>query len=396
VQGKRDNKGAFGMLMLLYQDVTFVECERWQQQSLEMLCDFAHPNTRLTDTIFSANQQEQMGSCATRLCPQEQQYQHLNMNEVMSQDTILILGASQSGKSTLWRHWNLIYGSPASAEKRRSFRFVIENNVISSMQTLIDFSETLENQIADELLDSKLFVQGLTEDAKIDANIADHIAKLWEDPAIQETFSKSSSFQMTDSAPYFFNRIALLASPNYVPSREDILKCRIRTSGIQNLEISFQNRNLKFIDTGGVRNERKKWKHLPQPPKGYFSAIIFMVDLSEYDLCLFEDQQTNRLREALSVFEGVLSNETFKQSPLLLVFNKMDTFRRKIRDVSLKACFPEYEGQLNDAQAALDFIVEKFKDKMDDRNRQTSIHFINTFDEGDLRLLWDQMLLNLE
>jgi len=43
----------------------------------------------------------------------------------------------------------------------------------------------------------------------------------------------------------------------------------------------------RIFDIGGQRSERKKWIHCFEG----VTAIIFIVALSEYDLCLIEDQE---------------------------------------------------------------------------------------------------------
>jgi len=45
--------------------------------------------------------------------------------------------------------------------------------------------------------------------------------------------------------------------------------------------------NCRLCDIGGQRSERKKWIHCFEG----VTAIIFLVALSEYDLCLAEDQE---------------------------------------------------------------------------------------------------------
>ena len=52
-----------------------------------------------------------------------------------------------------------------------------------------------------------------------------------------------------------------IADPEYVPTVEDIVKTRVRTTGI--LEESYTVDGVDFVvyDVGGQRNERRKWIH---------------------------------------------------------------------------------------------------------------------------------------
>jgi len=54
-----------------------------------------------------------------------------------------------------------------------------------------------------------------------------------------------------------------------------------------NVCISYEMLADRIFDIGGQRSERKKWIHCFEG----VTAIIFIVALSEYDLCLIEDQE---------------------------------------------------------------------------------------------------------
>jgi hypothetical protein len=61
----------------------------------------------------------------------------------------------------------------------------------------------------------------------------------------------------------------------------------------------IEGKEFVVIDVGGQRNERKKWIHCFED----VTAIIFIASLSEYDSLLFEDNSTNRMHEALDLFD---------------------------------------------------------------------------------------------
>jgi guanine nucleotide-binding protein G(i) subunit alpha len=50
---------------------------------------------------------------------------------------------------------------------------------------------------------------------------------------------------------------------------------------------TYRNLNIKLLDVGGQRSERKKWIHCFEG----VTAIIFCVAMSEYDLMLAEDDE---------------------------------------------------------------------------------------------------------
>lgn len=48
---------------------------------------------------------------------------------------------------------------------------------------------------------------------------------------------------------------------HYQPTKEDILYCRVKTTGITEYTCEINKSELVCYDVGGQRNERKKWIH---------------------------------------------------------------------------------------------------------------------------------------
>ena len=70
---------------------------------------------------------------------------------------------------------------------------------------------------------------------------------------------------------------------------------------------TIDNRLYEMYDVGGQRNERRKWIHCFEN----VTAVIFVAAISEYNQKLFEDATTNRMLEALEIFEEVNANKFF-------------------------------------------------------------------------------------
>lgn len=99
----------------------------------------------------------------------------------------------------------------------------------------------------------------------------------------------------------------------------------------------------RFVDTGGQRNERRKWVHAVTG----MHLLIFCVALNDFDKKCYEDDKTNRLHESLNIWTNCIKERWFNHIPKLLLFTKLDLFKEKIQYINLNVCFPDYKGLLN-------------------------------------------------
>merc|ERR1712048_1059084 len=89
----------------------------------------------------------------------------------------------------------------------------------------------------------------------------------------------------------------------------------------------------------GQRSERAKWLHCFDD----VTAIIFVAALSAYDQVLFEDDNTNRMSEALKLWKDICKKNIFKDKAMILFLNKKDLFAQKIKYRPLSVRFPEFK-----------------------------------------------------
>lgn len=132
----------------------------------------------------------------------------------------------------------------------------------------------------------------------------------------------------------FLDNLPRLSSPNYVPSEQDLLRTRIKTTGITEVLFELKGLTFRVIDVGGQRSERKKWIHCFDN----VNAIIFISSLSEYDQTLREDNCTvsfiqmssifnkevfqNRMQESLKLFDSICNSPWFADIHFILFLNK--------------------------------------------------------------------------
>jgi len=229
---------------------------------------------------------------------------------------LLLLGAGESGKSTFFKQIDLLYGKPWSRDKREEFRPIIFENTIDAMKTIIEdgFLTLEEGKIPHELQLRANQILAIEKDAggtyNLTAEIAGNIDALWQEPLVKEAYDNRAEYQLYDSALYFFNKVLLLAKPGYLPDSQDILRSRVRTTGIHEQTFVINDVEFVVVDVGGQRNERKKWIHCFED----VTAVIFLAALSAYDQVLMEKNNVNRLNEAIALFEHIVNSSFFPKA----------------------------------------------------------------------------------
>jgi GTPase SAR1 family protein len=300
---------------------------------------------------------------------------------------LLLLGAGESGKSTIAKQMKIIHLSGFPENERLSYKSIIYNNIFVSMKALVGACEDLNIPIADEsnkaiasrILDDPTYFTGV-----LNKQMAKEIGGLWNDPAVKKAYDRQSEFQLNDSAAYYLNELARIAEDDYIPTEQDVLRSRAKTTGIIETEFTIEKTKFRMVDVGGQRSERKKWMHCFQD----VTCVIFCVALSEYDLTLYEDDTTNRMHESLKLFKEICNSKWFVETSMILFLNKKDLFEEKIKRVDLKMCFEEYQGG-RDAEVAGKFIEEKFIAQNEQPKKHIYVHRTCATDTGNIMIVFN-------
>lgn len=344
---------------------------------------------------------------------------------------LLLLGAGESGKSTVLKQLKLLHKGGFTAEERNQYAQVIWADVIQSMKTLIINARKLGipldcDQTGSELVPFKHIIiranaldqidtgaaggtsflndfvikysEGIKTKRKMNSTgvansnlwenegndeidqlvdiderisevspnqrneitryqVAEAIDKLWRlDKGIKHCFNRSNEFQLESSAAYYFDNIFRLSDRNYVCTDMDILKGRIKTTGITETNFNIKNFKFKVLDAGGQRSERKKWIHCFEN----ITAVLFVLAISEYDQMLFEDERVKRMHESILLFDALCNSKWFINTPFILFLNKIDIFEEKLAKSPLKNYFPDYNGKPGDVNEAIGFFEKNF------------------------------------
>ena len=188
-----------------------------------------------------------------------------------------------------------------------------------------------------------------------------------------------------DTTPYFMNDIDRISAEEYVPTYQDILRMKYRTTGVIEKKFKVDDGvSLHVFDVGGVRSERKKWVNCFNK----VTSVIFVASLSNYDLGLYEDLNANSMVESIKLFEELVNDKHFKQRDFILLLNKRDLFRKKIQTIPITVCpaFKDFKGNPHDYDATITYIKQVFERQKKDGNKAKEIHTFVTcaFDTKDV------------
>jgi len=303
---------------------------------------------------------------------------------------LLLLGAGESGKSTLVKQMKIIHGHGYTNEELQSYRPTVCDNLVSSMMAVMKAMLKLRINLADQK--NRTYVMAVLQAKQggplpatgLSDSLATAIRALWNDGGVQSCFARRNEYQLNDSARYYFEEINRIASPDYQPTEQDVLRARVRTTGVIETSFSYKDLIFQIIDVGGQRSERRKW----MPHFEDVTALIFVSALSGYDLTLEEDEDTNRVHESMSLFEGICNNRFFGETSMILFMNKTDLFKEKLSKSPLKRYFPDYTGPADDVVGAQNFICDKFLALNKNPRKQIYKHFTCATDTGNIDMVF--------
>jgi len=299
---------------------------------------------------------------------------------------MLLLGAGESGKSTILKQMKLIHDSGYSREEREAYREIVFSNTIQSMRVILEAMVSMNISFSDpENAKQKEVIMELPHQIEADVmptKVAAAVKALWTDAGIQACFNRSREYQLNDSAKYYFEAIDRVAAPNYLPTDLDVLKSRVKTTGITESTFRIGDLNYRMFDVGGQRSERKKWIHCFEN----VTAIVFLVAISEYDQVLVEDETVNRMNEALTLFDSICNSRWFVKTSIILFLNKIDLFREKLPKSPMAKYFPDFTGG-SDYEQACNYFLLKFTALNQSDQKQVYTHFTCATDTSQIKFV---------
>jgi len=186
------------------------------------------------------------------------------------------------------------------------------------------------------------------------------IQQLWANDIVREAYEKRHELKIhiPTNADYYFKHCNRFSTPDYVPTFDDMMMAKLKTTGVQEAQFKSEGNDVILVDVGGQRSERRKWLHCLDD----VIAIIYMCAMDDYDSMLEEDGSTNLLQESLELFSTVTSSTYFADKGWILFLNKKDLFEQKIKVKPLTKYFSNMDPKSgSDYSKCSQYLFEMYK-----------------------------------
>ncbi|KAI9458060.1 guanine nucleotide binding protein, alpha subunit [Boletus coccyginus] len=301
---------------------------------------------------------------------------------------VLLLGQSETERSTILKYLRMRLARDEWVQERAYWRAVLQLNLVHSVNAIL---ETLQAALDDDPLPftdkHHLLRLQLRPLCGVESDLKRLLGVTPQDtpelspqtsPELPPRMSSEShnwrnfdahcgriiSFVKCYEDTNFLDNAERLATRDFEPTDDDIVRARLRTLDIQEYELNVvedgePTRMWKIYDVGGSRTQRNVW--LP-----YFDqvdAVIFLAPISCFDERLQEDPKVNRLEDSFILWKAICSSKLLSQTTLVVFLTNVDILRRKIESgVMVNQHLPSYGNRPNDTQSVVEYLRQQFKD----------------------------------
>uniref|UniRef100_S4RPI4 Guanine nucleotide-binding protein G(i) subunit alpha-2 n=1 Tax=Petromyzon marinus TaxID=7757 RepID=S4RPI4_PETMA len=157
-------------------------------------------------------------------------------------------GAGESGKSTIVKQMKIIHEAGYSPEECRQYAAVVFSNTIQSIVAIVRAMASLKVLFANPACATMECKSAAINIFNID--IGQQINELLKEPVLSQHVprllsGRSREYQLNDSAAYYLNDVARISRADYVPTQQDVLRTRVKTTGIVETHFIFKSLHFK-------------------------------------------------------------------------------------------------------------------------------------------------------
>lgn len=269
---------------------------------------------------------------------------------------ILLIGPENSGKTTLWNNLeiNILNSNKDYESKARA----IKKYLIETSKSLFKIIESNEIEV------NTLNITPPTEDNLTD-EFSDSVLSIWNNNKVQTSYQQNDNFGFYSNESFFLSNTRRIASNNYKPTKEDILRCYFHQKGTFSSSLLINNTikaELIDITHQNISFYGNNFKEI--------NYLIFAFSLPDFDRKLFN--------ESIDLFHQTLNSTFFMKVPILLLLNKTDLFEQKLKGhpQKFKDAFPDFNGKTDDTDSCILHIKNRFFQEIP-KNRNTETYWVD-------------------
>ncbi|WKX95975.1 hypothetical protein Q1695_012436 [Nippostrongylus brasiliensis] len=316
---------------------------------------------------------------------------------------ILLLGGPGSGKSTIFKQMKILHMNGFTDTDYVNFRYLIHSNVVQAINQLLKAAE-LFNYTPDDkerLKQALEFFRVYKEQVRpseieLSLELTRAISIIYNSQFIKRlehaASRTSASLIFEPRHRCFLDDLERISGSEYRANEMDVIRARVPTSGINEIEFPYKHVVLRMVDVGGQRSEQRKWIHCFDNVSG----VLFIADISSYNL-MEDDGETrkNRLKYSMHLFKRVANNRCFgKKTAMVLFLNKIDVFKRKLKTLSLEFCFKDYKGGQVFEESA-QYVQDRFQRLVSSEiqhEKPLYVHFTNATDTRNIDRVFESCI----
>ncbi|KAF8995839.1 G-protein alpha subunit-domain-containing protein [Cyathus striatus] len=287
---------------------------------------------------------------------------------------VLLVGVSQTGKSTIIKQLKIAYGEGFSNSERESLFEVVFQSFATAVQTVVDYMN--EKNIGYKYGYQKLLRLSTWEYSQ---EYVEEAIILLKDPAVVEILKSDwARYRLDTSKQYFLDQASRFKYSSFLPSDDDIIHANHGTTGIWETDLKMRNLHIRVYDVGESRSERRKWIHRFES----ITSVIFCAALDDYYKVIPEGDYTSRMEESIVIFDAIHSSRWFAGKPTILLLNKFDVFKEILQKIPLQD--PEYHGG-GDVSKAVGFILQRYRKCVESIQKPIYPHLLQATDWRNVR-----------
>eukprot|EP01125_Pyxidicula_operculata_P003356 TRINITY_DN13_c0_g1_i5.p1 TRINITY_DN13_c0_g1~~TRINITY_DN13_c0_g1_i5.p1 ORF type:complete len:361 (-),score=73.39 TRINITY_DN13_c0_g1_i5:350-1396(-) len=277
---------------------------------------------------------------------------------------VITLGVAGSGKSTFVKQMKIIGNNGFENEELLSYKDILLKNIMIGIQELVKQAEKLDYQIdSGKRKHARFFNELQVFETEWNEKIGAKVRALWEDKVIQQMWQLAPGYQLQmTQMDYLMANLDRFLQPDFVPSNEDVLHARQRTTGQQTTIIYDQTikYNWNFIDVGGQKPERAKWTNILTENDCH--GVFWFLALDEFNMVSAEDASKTKMLISMELLSELVNYEKTQKLTMIIFLNKIDLFDKKLKNDKdlgdFQKLFPEFKKG-DSLQKACDLVKGK-------------------------------------